>query len=575
MSESNAKIDQCLDKLFDFSSNFKVSIESIQKLAQHLRFETFIDKHAYTVNPNQLYQQLKPQRLSIAGSLILVDIDFTSDNKIINLSLSLANQDMSIADGHGNDTNRRISQREDIKVINIDLNENNEMSILKKNADEEQSMAESILFSSLQGTRLGKFPNNLRYLALLDRLSTADVNLFSFINKVGLILKTVQSLEGINEDIWEIKEGLCNSVGNIISNDKEGNRIGLFIEFWKDSRFVAHEMKTQDNNSTMRRNYGALIGVDSHVGSPINYLQENKTDVWKLQSPHDELTKYQFDYESNEEHLNTSSDKDTLNSWIITLNLSSPVFIPNIVLEYHNVEFKLNEDHENDRSEATGYFSTLNSGSDLKYPVNIKESKLEINITTQLVSQFVPVRQVSLKTIHDIKNLLSLFRNFLVFENLIKSVAAVSFDDRDNDNKDQRSDIMLDELSSEMKKKLKETLKLSNNVTDEELLALNVITDTKTNMMPSLDSFMNDDTDETTSDNQLVISLDEVNLESENNDIIISISGIIAAKLKISNGQISKVVSSEDEMEVESASEKFIKGLSLTEDIPATLSYIL
>ena len=48
MSSFNDSLDDCLVTLYDYSSNFYINVELIQKLAQHLKLDTFVDKDAYS-----------------------------------------------------------------------------------------------------------------------------------------------------------------------------------------------------------------------------------------------------------------------------------------------------------------------------------------------------------------------------------------------------------------------------------------------------------------------------------------------------------------------------------------------
>ena len=56
-------------------------------MAQQLKLETFIDSLGFNLDDSKPGQ--KTQKLSIAGSSILLDIDFETDNKIVGLSLSV------------------------------------------------------------------------------------------------------------------------------------------------------------------------------------------------------------------------------------------------------------------------------------------------------------------------------------------------------------------------------------------------------------------------------------------------------------------------------------------------------
>ena len=87
MPGTKSALDKSLQLLYNYSTNFQVSIELIQKLAQQLKLETFIDSLGFNLDDSKPGQ--KTQKLSIAGSSILLDIDFETDNKIVGLSLSV------------------------------------------------------------------------------------------------------------------------------------------------------------------------------------------------------------------------------------------------------------------------------------------------------------------------------------------------------------------------------------------------------------------------------------------------------------------------------------------------------
>ncbi|KAH3665875.1 hypothetical protein OGAPHI_004064 [Ogataea philodendri] len=211
----------------------RVSVDGIKRLANIYGFETFTDTLAVN-DQNDLvfaYPESRsttpvgkevPQieRLSLSGKILLIDIDF-QDGAVKNVGLSSA--------------------------INIE-------SIDARSYDFVDGFGSfpkvgTILYENLQSTTLDKFNKNLRLLGQLDRLSaSAPFDLFNTFNLLtyNLLKACAAEKEHIADnsaDILTEKELAADydvgvrGVGKVLVN--QSDKIGLFLKFWQDNRFLA------------------------------------------------------------------------------------------------------------------------------------------------------------------------------------------------------------------------------------------------------------------------------------------------------------------------------------------------
>ena len=138
-------------------------------MAQQLKLETFIDSLGFNLDDSKPGQ--KTQKLSIAGSSILLDIDFETDNKIVGLSLSVnAGDSLEQQNNHreigppNHTTNGQSSSHisivtDELGIHHVKLNcNNNPISFLNKPNDLNKTQVEQILLRNLQASKLGNFP---------------------------------------------------------------------------------------------------------------------------------------------------------------------------------------------------------------------------------------------------------------------------------------------------------------------------------------------------------------------------------------------------------------------------------
>lgn len=620
MSSFNDSLDECLIKLYDYSSNFNINIELIQKLAQHLKLDTFVDKDAYShiFEPTKSSDKIKFQRLSIAGSFILIDIDFTEKNEIINVSLSLANH---IEDGNENVPN--FDLKDHIKIgekdeqgnilVNIDSTENI-LSFLAKGNNETETSAENILLSSLQEAKLGKFPFNLKFLATLDRLSSTDEDLFLYLDKTALILKTAYLLETKYNNDWLYTDGLYTSIGKISTNDSANSQLGVFIDFWKDFRYINHEYMSSGSNELIFGNsYNGLLNIKASDSTQNDYLIQCKDSIWKLTGKEGVKENYKLafndDTQSKVPSTATSSIKSSNknnSNWILSLDLNYPVYVHVQALEFLGIT---NYNITDEKTTNSDLFGKLNDTNEYNYNSSVnKDSPSKLRIVQQISQEYIPLTSISLNSLIDLSQLVPLLRNYIVFANLLRTLIKETAHNSSIFVGVNGASTRSGEMSTETKNRLKASLKLPDDVTDEELMGLSAVTENNAfstaQIMPhtvDLDSFMKDELSEverpstSIEDLYILFSLDDIDYSSPTYDLLISIDGLLVnskgdlvdfdVKFKILNGVVSdrKADDKEDvnmdvdmdvDNELTNKNEKFIKGLNLTEDIIKVLQYV-
>jgi len=228
----------------------RVSIESIKRLSNIYGFETFtdtlkvdtkpggieknlvyaIDSHAGTpIDPDNEAQLI--HRLSLSGKILLIDIDFYKD-KVKTVSISSA--------------------------INIQQIGGKTYDFLK--GSDKFDSVQRILMRNLQNATLDQFNKNLRILSQFDRLSMNSPNdLFNFFNQLAYNLiyaheYDIQVLKAETEDQFKLTgkqpltlkeierdtEAGYSGVGRLLMNQQ--SKIGLFLQYWEDNRFVNRQL---------------------------------------------------------------------------------------------------------------------------------------------------------------------------------------------------------------------------------------------------------------------------------------------------------------------------------------------
>lgn len=529
MSTFNTAIAKCLALLYDYSSTYKVSVELVHHLAQQLKLETFIDKMNYTSNDDP-----NTQRLSIAGSSILIDIDFLDDKNIISVSISQGPSE----DNNVGGTPLSI-QTGDINTVTLDVSKADHVkSFLNSSGDES---AESILLKNLKSSVLGYFGQNLKYLGTIDTLSSSSgLDLFTFLERVALLLSTISELEGVgkSEDSL-INKGYANSVGKVLLNDHSSGRLGLILTYWKKNRYL------DEATTSSADEYSILISlVPTNSSNQVEYFPDD--DIWHIQDK-----KYKF---------NSLGPSISAVGWTVCLFLKDSVPIPTSLIEYWGYAFK------SDGKEVNEILSCFNTNSDYGSTL----ANTTFTFTSGLIEpHFENVNNVSIKRLSDIPQIIKVLRNCLVLDSLCQSVT-------------QASNLLEISPNDDSKQKLRNTLKLSNDVTDEELMGLRALTENSTYVNNPLrrysevDSLIVEDTPETeTKEDFICLLLNAIDFTGDH-DFQLSLKSMkegstFSIQFKISNGIIS---SSNDIQMDDDQSEKFIEVLRTTENIEKALKRI-
>lgn len=578
MPSYNDSLNESLRLLYNYLLQYRVSIDLIQKLAQHLKLDTFVDTDVQEATPNI-------KRLSIAGSLLLVDIDFADDHTATNVSLSLGNHTTSVPSLSDPtvDTSRCIvSVIEEglTTVVNLSFLEENLVSFLKTRKVPERSVAELILLATLSDFKLGHFPANLKHLANLDNMSPPDGDLVLYLDNIALYLSIIHEHERKLKLDWEVEAGFTNRIGKVVLNDVENNRLGVFIRFWEESRLLNRQAKKTDE-APFGKTYEANLSIEETDSAPVDYLKESKKEIWELTNPHGNLKSYRFTFDGDQ-HLHKGQSVTSLSSqyWNLTLNLDEAVFLPLNLVEFLGLTQYLIAP----KPEMEGVFGDLEKYGKVDFVVKKDEDETFVSFLVEDPPTFVAVKSLALPSLVHLSKVIPALRNHIVFSTLIRKV----FEAPDS----AMCDSSKTELSAEASKKLKESLKLSTEVTDEELLSLNTMTENTYMGMQmfqsntdlenfvkkeSTDDIMDDESEQegTASENTttfLSFSLSDVSFDSPDTDLNFTVKGRlksgaqVESLFKIKNGQI---MHPGDDVAMDSdtnVGNEFIDVLALCED---------
>lgn len=592
MADFNDNLEIGLGKLFDKAGEFLVSIELIQKLAQHLKFETFIDENAYTHVIDKT-TDTKFQRLTIAGTRTLVDVDHTDHKHIIKVSVSVGDSNVL---GENSDYKLQdyiidSSDSDNIKLIKIDFSKENVYAIIKPEKGLEG--ANKLLFNNLTTNgKLNSFPANLKYINELDRLSSSSIDLVTYISNLGLLLKVIHKIEtDLRPNDWLIASGFTNRIGMPLTNDFDSNELGLFINFWQDFRFINHELPA--GTKSRGELYKILVNIDdSSKKKNVDYLEESRFKNWNLLGSNDAFTKYRFIFQEGA-HLETGTNgnSEEEKKWSIYLKFNHPVYLPLHLLELLGItnyeKFAVEKD----------IIKALENGFHIS--TTIKEEEVKFSLNQQFPQEILPLKSVELLALNDIAKLIPICRNYLVLTNLIRlSLSQKTVGSGGGD------EIFKPELSIEARNKLKETLRLPDDVTDAELLGLSAISDNPAFESTQynggeLDDFMSNEEKPTDKEQEveqevkktkepfILVSINDIDYDSFNTDLLVSFDGYVNQQdiqfnFKVSNGEL-VVVDSNEDVDMEgvddvpqstAAHKKFIRALNITEDIIKSVEYV-
>lgn len=592
-STFNSELDKSLQLLYAYSLNFQISVELIQRLAQQLKLETFIDNLGFQLQNST--NNTNVQKLTIAASSILLDLDFESDTKIVNLSLSInGSENLQTGEPY-------TIHKDELGLTHVKLNcNNNRVTFLNKSSNSNKTQVEEILLSNLQGPKLGNFPANLQYLAIIDKFANHNPELFIYIETISFLLNTINQIDKELED-WQPEFGI---LGNVKLN--QDKKLGVVLDFWKDYRFINREYRLIKGTDELLvgQNYELKLNVVDSTNQ-VDYLIDNQIQEWEIAHG-----KYKFEFENTLKPLVV--DGDNFSAWALQLELNHSVYLPVFVLEYLGfLDYTTSEEEQS----LKDVFEKVNNGEEFEQVLNIDSNNVSFQFSNSIPSKFVNLKLVNINQLLDIPKIIPVLRNFIVLSNLIRTVINNKLTQVPIfNNKRRRSSRLLGiatsekELTEEAKQKLKESLKLPDDVTDEEILGLSAISETAnySTIQPvnnkdeiDLDNFLQNETNgngsTSTNNNEMegikfsdsqsyfLMRIEDIEFSNKGEVQLIFEGNVDAEEIlihfKISNGEIQIVpngtsttnttttITSDDMETDDTPSSKFIKGLNLTEDI--------
>ncbi|OBA22530.1 hypothetical protein METBIDRAFT_38989, partial [Metschnikowia bicuspidata var. bicuspidata NRRL YB-4993] len=414
-------LQDSLRRLYSESSEFRISIEIIVKLAKSLSLDTFVDTEEFP----------GVTRLSIAGSLLLLEIDFEDDHTVSKVSLSLGNhpletlaEENSSAKISGNivsETATSVSSKNGAKTVVLSFLPDLRASFLRTLQTQlglgqsSGSVAEEILFASLEGPKLGSFPRNLEYLADLDRVSPPEGDLIVYIENLAMYMSAIHHQECIlNPEDWQIADGLTNSVGKVILNDKDQRHVGVFLQFWQDCRVLNHYL-IQDQRPQMGRKYSALLAIEESKSPAVDYVLDAKSKPWHILTSSGEKLPYFFGGETEFAHLHNHQSVTANSNWKLVLRFAEPIFFPETLLQYLGIT-----DYECAKPlELNNMWNEIAETGELRF----KNTALEYVFAFDEFAPHVNLLAVSLGNLHILAELLPALRNQITFMKIFESVA--------------------------------------------------------------------------------------------------------------------------------------------------------
>lgn len=599
MSVGEDIVEECVRMLYEQSGCFEINVDLIQQLAQSLKLDTFVDKDAYThvfenAGSNEGSKKAeKFQRLSIAGSLILVDIDFLENGEIVRVILSLANVNENTQNAMSFETEADAAAQERStheSGVEVRLKGPPErFSIINDGSH----TAESILLGNLKGKNLGFFPENLRYLANIDRHLATTPHIVEYLGNLGHFLSTIHDLEleGCND--WLYQEGYLSTVGKICVNNTHTNQVGLMAEFWQDFRYVNHEAEATSKGLEFGNKYKLTLDLyDTASTKEEDFLTQISQKTWKLKNTDGVLSDYKIKLsDSILSSLSTSGTKFRLK-----LLLSHPVVVSTQVLDILGLK-----QFETKDCELIQVFDEFNKGNDVEIDVTTTcKHPLKFQVTQGLVQNYVTVTSLVLEDAKSFGKMLAILRNFIVLRNILSTLLEQA---GSTNGKKVKNNITYNNtaLSEEAKLKLRESFKLPDDVTDEELINIQAAADNsgfgvlETNPESlMLDDYMEESAkdleglDSSLKDSHVILSFDDVSFTNSDFELLLSIDGRITLddrvellnnRFKISNGQIISMnecppnSSSANEKQY-AKQDKFLHGLNMTEDLLQVLEHV-
>lgn len=580
MPSYNESISESLRLIYECSPKFKVSIDLIQKLAQFLKLETFIDTEVLSTPTNRNHASSGLKRLSIAGSLILIDIDFSDNETVSKVSLSSGNHSLTIDESDTELVERasKYTSKQSEYTINVVFLQANSLSFLRTRNDS-STVAEAILLKNLSNNVLGNFPTNLKYLTCLDSMSPLDGDLIVYLDNIALYLNAVHAMEtNLNPGITDICSGWKSRFGKVYLNDPETQRLGVFLHFWKESRRLSEVMK-HGATPCNSRVHKAILTIEEGESQSLDVLKEAKDQKWHLSTSQGLLQPYIFTFE-DDSHLHNHQSVTSFSSpnWALHLRLDFPVFMPSVLIEY----FGITNYGQAKKPREPEVFKLLKEDGAVQFLARMNGENISISFTADDTAELVAVESFEITKLTQLEKIIPTIRNYIVFSSLVDNVM----------QSPDTTFVASPKLSRPISQKLKDSLNLSEGVTDEELLNLNTLasgesmdyvmfnSDTDlTNFVKQEDNTPNysrdcDSFDATENEKRLTICLKDIELNSSDVEIELNVQGTVGSGIsvntdfKIINGDITNLNTSGDiHMDSEgNRGTEYVTALSLCED---------
>ncbi|RKP30159.1 hypothetical protein METBISCDRAFT_23606 [Metschnikowia bicuspidata] len=595
---SNTSLKESLLVLYDYLGHLRLSLELIRKLAKHLKLDTYVDADI----PPTSASPSPAKRLSIAGTNLLLDIDFAGDHHVTAVALSMG----VLAPGDPQDT-RPTQQHTDNAPPTIDratfptYTHNNVTNVrLDFSAPEAVPSflgktvyleVEKLLLRSLLGDYLGTFPQNLRLLAQLDQELFSNGKISTDLDRCASLLAAVHHQECIlTNHNTDVEAGWTSRFGKVVLNDYVRNEIGVFLRFWK--ALLGLELAGVEGKT-----FHAQLSMEELDSAANDCFTTARKETWLLWNG-EAACLYKFDFEFPAVSSSTTSPKTPV------LRLDEPIYVTKQVLEYLELPY-VSSFHDLSR-ELFALFSEVGS---VLFKSEDKDTQQLPDVTFSLedVSPFVPVVSLSLSSLADLTKLVPVLRNFLLLGHLLKSVA----------NNPVFAWCPCSDPTCMETSRLRDRLHISSDVPNEELLGLSTFSTDYLNApilgsTASLQSFIRYESDSeamanadsSASDREspelatkpsLTFTVVDTWYDSPNTDLLVAVewqitkTETLSSTFKISNGQLqlhddklSPDIKTEpdgtdfDESPGENAQlTKLWKALSLTEDVVLSLQSIV
>lgn len=544
-------LDASLGLLYNYAHHFRVSIDLVQKLAQYLKLDTFVDTEVPAAD------NLK--RLSIAGSLLLVDIDFDS-NSPSKVSLSSGNhpvEDSSAPPPPDPLQHIALEQSGDHPVVKINFKLPGHMSFLQVR-HKDCSVAEHILLSNLSLSVLGNFPANLKYLANLDSMSPPEADLVVYMDNVAVYLGAIHATEEKLNSDWQVLQGYESRIGKVGLNDMKEGRLGVVVLFWEENRHIEHARLTAGTESTThpQQKHKAILSIEESPVASRDYLQQASEQSWLLRLPDGSFKEYTFTFDADLHlHKGQSVTSVASRNWALVLNLLTPVHLPVSVIDYLGLHYELCPEPV-----LSEEFERLSTG---KVEFDIHDL-FTVLVSTDEICEYRAVKSIRLENLVQVSEVMPILRNYLAFTALIRNIAKLP------------GALLAKNDPNEVSKKLKDSLKLSGEVADEELAGLGTM-ESDYMAVPligsdtDLSDFMKTEGDDMEDDAPrpgLLFVVSDILYDSPDTDLVMSVDGVLKGQrfsgdFVIRNGQIQ--TSGDVDMDASTARD-YCRALALSED---------